>query len=135
MMPQSMKKILFYLSILLVLFHGQAVAKSSKEELLDKKLKELGYMGQLDKAGELMGQETKPSQTKVDDGWGMTSMMLSMIWGSIGTGYFLYGKKQSRFMFLICGIGLCVFPIFISNDMLSLALGLGMTIAPFKVDF
>ncbi|MBF0547578.1 MAG: amino acid transport protein [Candidatus Riflebacteria bacterium] len=60
--------------------------------------------------------------------------MLSLFWGSIGTGYFIYGKKQARVLFLVCGIGLCLFPMFISSNLWSLILGLGMTIAPFKLD-
>ncbi|NLI76157.1 MAG: hypothetical protein GX442_06900 [Candidatus Riflebacteria bacterium] len=65
----------------------------------------------------------------------MTSLMLSLIWGAVGGGYFIYGKKQGRAVFLLCGIGLCTFPMFVSGNMLSLGLGIAMCVAPFKIDF
>ena len=134
-----MKKLFFLIITLLVLFQGHAFAKNTEvkgteEDEIDKQAKELTYSGQLDKAAELMGKE-KPSKMNVSDGWAMTSMMMGLIWGCIGTGYFMYGKKASRFGFLICGIVLCVFPMLISDDTLSLVIGLVMTIAPFKLDF
>lgn len=44
-----------------------------------------------------------------------TTIMFSFIFGSIGVGYFIYGKRQSEMVPLLAGIGLCVFPYFISN--------------------
>ena len=34
----------------------------------------------------------------------------SLIFGSIGAGYFIYGKNQQHFVALACGGGLCVLP-------------------------
>ncbi|HEX9879306.1 MAG TPA: hypothetical protein VGB25_03830, partial [Candidatus Binatia bacterium] len=46
----------------------------------------------------------------------MTTMLLSStLFGSIGVGYFIYGKKQAQFVPLLSGIFLCVYPYFVSN--------------------
>ncbi len=60
--------------------------------------------------------------------------MLGLTWGAIGSGFFMYGKKMGRGMFLICGILLCVFPMFLSSDLWSLILGVTMTVLPFKLE-
>jgi len=133
-----MKKILFCLVALLLVVQGFAHAakpKSNEEDEMKKQAEELSYMGQLDKANELLGEKTNLASGKAEDGWDTTSMVLGLLWGSIGTGYFIYGKKQARLVFLLCGIGLCVFPLFVSGNTLNLVLGLAMTIAPFKIDF
>jgi hypothetical protein len=43
------------------------------------------------------------------------TLIWGVIFGSIGLGFFVYGKKQKSFMPLLCGLGLMVFPYFISN--------------------
>ncbi|MDO8356978.1 MAG: hypothetical protein Q7U76_11365 [Nitrospirota bacterium] len=42
-------------------------------------------------------------------------LMWGMIFGSIGCGYCLYGKKQRAVVPLIVGIALCVVPYFTAN--------------------
>ena len=51
------------------------------------------------------------------------SLIWGLIFGSIGTGYFLYGKKQKKPVPLICGIGLMIFPILVSNTVLLVIIG------------
>jgi hypothetical protein len=138
---------LLVLSVCLVCAREKGPAGSNAQELMRKDAKKLTYQGQIDKANELLGggdmdkiNETlagagKSSGKAANDGWDMTSLMLGMIWGAFGTAYFVYGKKQSRFAFILCGIGLCLFPLFVSDNTIGLILGLGMTIAPFKLDF
>lgn len=122
-----------------LLFQGPVSAKDIQEDELKKQAEELSYGGQLEKANELLGKEVaKRSDSmagEADDGWGMTSMMLGMIWGSVGVGYFMYGKKMAKAAFLLCGIGLCVFPLFISGNVLNCVIGIGLCVIPFKVDF
>ena len=129
-----MNKALWLVFVFLTLFQGLADAKDLSDKELKEKAKELDYLGQLDKATELLGKEAKSSSEKADDGWDMTSMMLGMVWGAIGSGFFIYGKKQSKPLFLLCGIGLIVFPMIVSSNTLNIILGLGLTIAPFKID-
>ena len=44
-----------------------------------------------------------------------STLILGVLFGSIGLGFFVYGKKQKTIVPIICGIGLMVFPYIISN--------------------
>lgn len=133
-MRDAVKKILLVL-VLFALFAGLLNAGKAKDSDLFEKAGELSYEGQIDKARKMMEEpETDAPKAKADDSWEGTSMMLSMIWGAIGTGFFIYGKKQSKALYLICGIGLIVGPYFISNVLANAILGTLMTIVPFKID-
>ena len=46
---------------------------------------------------------------------GMATLLWGVIFGAIGMGFFVYGKRQSAPIPLVCGIALMVFPYFISN--------------------
>ena len=46
---------------------------------------------------------------------GTALLMWGMLFGAIGFGFFLYGKKQKSVVPLITGIALCVIPYFIAN--------------------
>ena len=64
-----------------------------------------------------------------------TLLFTGLIFGSIGMGYMVYGRKQGNFMALLAGIGLCVFPYFTNNVWMSIAIGLGLVILPFVIKF
>jgi hypothetical protein len=59
------------------------------------------------------------------------SLFVAIIMGAIGTGYFIYGKRQSQFMPMISGAALCVYPYFVSNVLVSLIVGGMLLLAPF----
>jgi hypothetical protein len=42
-------------------------------------------------------------------------LLWGLLFGSIGFGFFIYGKKQKAVVPLITGIALCVVPYFIAN--------------------
>ena len=42
-------------------------------------------------------------------------MLLAVLFGSIGFGFFLYGKKQRAVVPLVCGLVLMIVPYFIPN--------------------
>ncbi|HXN07231.1 MAG TPA: hypothetical protein VN944_09240 [Nitrospiria bacterium] len=44
-----------------------------------------------------------------------TLLIYSMLFGSVGIGYFIYGKKQGKMVPLITGMVLNVFPYFMPN--------------------
>lgn len=44
-----------------------------------------------------------------------STLLWGVIFGSIGLGLFVYGKRQKAIIPLLCGIGLIVSPYFISN--------------------
>jgi len=54
-----------------------------------------------------------------------------IIFGSIGLGFFIYGKKQQVAMPMICGLGLMVYPYFVSNTLLLVLLGLMLCALPY----
>ena len=58
-------------------------------------------------------------------------LLWGVVFGSIGLAYFVYGKKQQRFVPLLCGIALMVYPYFISNTVLLVAVGLIISAVPY----
>ena len=65
----------------------------------------------------------------------MTSSLLffGLILGSVGTGFFIYGKKQGAPVPLVCGMLLMVVPYFISNSWLLFAAGLALAVIPYFI--
>jgi len=60
-------------------------------------------------------------------------LIWGVIFGSIGLGFFVYGKKQKAVVPLFCGIGLMVFPYFISNVYMLVLSGVVLAVLPFVV--
>jgi hypothetical protein len=48
----------------------------------------------------------------------------------VGFGYFLYGKKSTNYVYLICGIILMVFPYFISDTAYLIITGIVISVIP-----
>ena len=65
----------------------------------------------------------------------MTSIMWGMVFGAIGMGYFVYGKKQQRVVALLSGVLLCVFPYLVSNVILMVLVGFVLIALPFIVRY
>ena len=59
--------------------------------------------------------------------------MWGMLFGAIGFGFFLYGKKQKKVVPLITGIALCVVPYFIANVYALVIVGVILMAIPFIV--
>jgi len=57
-----------------------------------------------------------------------------IMFGAIGSGYFIYGKKQQKMVPLAIGILLCVFPYFIANTYLMLFVGFILTVIPYFIE-
>lgn len=64
-------------------------------------------------------------------GMSMTGLFISIVAGLIGSGYFIYGKKNANFKMLFSGLGLCVVPYFISSTILLVIACVAMAAAPF----
>jgi len=60
-----------------------------------------------------------------------SSLLWGLIFGSIGMGYFIYGKKQKRGVPFASGIGLMVFPYFVSNSYLMVIIGVALLAVPY----
>ncbi len=62
----------------------------------------------------------------------MTAILLwGLLFGSIGLGYFIYGKKQRSVVPLICGLALMVFPYFVPNMALLIGIGMALCAIPY----
>ena len=62
-----------------------------------------------------------------------SSLLLGLVFSSIGLGFFIYGRKQKLAMPLICGIALMVYPYFVSNNALLVAIGVALIAIPYVV--
>lgn len=56
-----------------------------------------------------------------------------LLFGSIGLGFFIYGKRQKAPVPRVCGIGLMVFPYFVSNNWLMVPIGAVLIAIPYFV--
>jgi len=59
-----------------------------------------------------------------------TTLLWTVLFSSIGLGYFIYGKKQAAVVPLLCGLGLMAFPYFISNVNLLVGIGFALIALP-----
>jgi len=60
-------------------------------------------------------------------------LIWGMVFGSIGLGFFLYGKKQKAIVPLITGIALFIFPYFISDIYILIISGASIMAVPYFV--
>ena len=61
----------------------------------------------------------------------MVALLLDLFFGAIGSGYFLYGRRQASASFAISGFLLAIFPWFISSAVSTLIVGVLLCAAPF----
>ena len=61
----------------------------------------------------------------------VTSMMLSVLFGALGAGYALYGRKQRALAPLISGVALIVFPYFVTGGLMTLVVGAVISAVPY----
>ncbi len=59
------------------------------------------------------------------------SLLWGLLFGSIGLGFFIYGKKQQAIVPLVCGLALMVFPYFITNTLALVAIGGALMALPY----
>lgn len=60
-------------------------------------------------------------------------LLWGLLFGSIGLGFFVYGKRQKAVVPLICGLALMIFPYFVSNTLLLVAIGIVLAVLPYFV--
>ena len=58
-------------------------------------------------------------------------LLWGLLFGSIGMGFFVYGKKQRAVVPLVCGLVLMVFPYFVSNLVVLVVVGIALTAVPY----
>ncbi len=64
-----------------------------------------------------------------------TSLVFGVLYGAIGFGYLIYGRRQQKGIALLSGLALCAFPYFISNIVLLILIGLVFIALPFYIRY
>ena len=62
-----------------------------------------------------------------------STLLWSLLFGSIGLGYFIYGRKQDALTPTVSGVALMLFPYFVSSTTLLVAIGAILVAAPFFI--
>jgi predicted membrane protein len=60
-------------------------------------------------------------------------LLWGLLFGSVGLGFFIYGKKQRAVVPLVCGLVLMIFPYFVSNTILLVVVGVVLIAIPYFV--
>jgi hypothetical protein len=60
-----------------------------------------------------------------------SSLLWGLLFGSIGLGFVIYGRKQRAVVPLLSGLGLMVFPYFVSNNILLVVIGVLLMAMPY----
>jgi len=63
----------------------------------------------------------------------MAILLWGVLFGSIGLGFFIYGKRQGAPVPLACGLLLMVFPYFVSNAWATVLIGSVLMAIPYFV--
>lgn len=60
-------------------------------------------------------------------------LMWSILFGSFGLGYFVYGRRQRSTVPFVVGIALMVFPYFVTNVYVLVLIGAGLLVTPYFI--
>jgi hypothetical protein len=63
------------------------------------------------------------------------SLLWGLLFGSIGVGFFIYGKRQQMIVPLVCGLALMVYPYFVGATWLLLLIGVALMGVPYFLRF
>jgi hypothetical protein len=75
---------------------------------------------------------TRPRRSNSRTGIYIQAWLLwGLLFGSIGLGYSIYGKKQRAAVPLVCGLALMVFPYFVANTWLLAGIGAVLIAVPY----
>ena len=60
----------------------------------------------------------------------VASLLWSVLFGSIGLGYFMYGKRQSNMIIRYTGLALMLYPYFVSSTVAMVIVGIVLIFLP-----
>jgi 4-hydroxybenzoate polyprenyltransferase len=60
-----------------------------------------------------------------------STLVLGTIFGAVGLGYFVYGKRQGSLVPLVCGLLLMVVPYFISSTVVLVGVCATIAVVPY----
>ncbi|TAN01114.1 MAG: hypothetical protein EPN40_02965 [Rhodanobacteraceae bacterium] len=63
------------------------------------------------------------------------SLVWGMLFGAIGVGYFIYGKRQAMMVPVACGVALIVYPWLVSGALLTVVVGVALMVVPYFVRY
>ncbi len=66
---------------------------------------------------------------RLDLDW--NSILVSLIFSGVGFVYFSYGKKQSHFVMMLCGLSLMFYSYFVDSILWAIGIGVALSVAPF----
>jgi hypothetical protein len=61
------------------------------------------------------------------------SLLWSLLFSSVGLGFFIYGRKQRVVVPLVCGLTLMIYPYFVSNTVLMVVVGASLVALPYFI--
>jgi hypothetical protein len=61
------------------------------------------------------------------------TLIWGMLFGAVGAGYFIYGKRQAMIVPLVCGIALAVYPWFVSGTLWTIIVGVVLMAIPYFI--
>ena len=62
-----------------------------------------------------------------------SSLLWGLLFGSVGLGFFVYGRRQKTVVPIACGVALMIVPYFVSNTILLVILGVALIAIPYFV--
>ena len=62
------------------------------------------------------------------------TMFWGLVFSSIGVAYCMYGKRQSRPMYFVAGVGLSLFSFFVDDVWMIILIGSGLIALPCWID-
>lgn len=61
------------------------------------------------------------------------AILWGLLFGSIGLGFLIYGRRQRRVVPLVCGLALMMYPYFVSSTLLLVLIGVVLIAIPYFV--
>jgi hypothetical protein len=61
------------------------------------------------------------------------SLLWGLLFGSVGLGFLIFGRKQRKVIPLLCGLCLMIYPYFISSTLLLVSIGIALMAIPYFV--
>ena len=61
----------------------------------------------------------------------VAELLWGVLFGSIGFGYFIYGRRQGKMIPLVCGVVLMVYPYFMPNTAVLVIIGAIFVAVPY----
>ena len=64
-----------------------------------------------------------------------SAILWALLFGSIGIGYFTYGRRQGHKVALLAGVALMIYPYFVASDIATVVIGCLLMSLPYFLKF